>query len=66
MSILNYLKLQPVDPRDDGTTSDLDEYAQDETIDLKHDISEQELDASWAKVIKDFESDTEKLNFSDK
>lgn len=65
MSILNYLKLQPVDPQNDGTTSDLDEYAQDETIDLKHDISEQELDASWDKVLKDFQQDSDELNYSD-
>jgi len=64
MSIYNYLQLQPVDPQDDGTTSDLDEYNQDEAFDLKHDIDEQELDNAWDKVIKDLEKDP--LNFSEK
>ncbi|MEO6110169.1 MAG: hypothetical protein ABIP50_04120 [Candidatus Saccharimonadales bacterium] len=64
MSIYNYLQLQPVDPRDDGTTSDLDEYAADETIDLKNDIDEQTLNESWDKVIQDLQKDP--LNFSGK
>jgi len=66
MSIYNYLQLQPVDPQDDGTTSDLDEYAQDETIDLTQDIDEQALDEAWNRITEDFKSDPEKLNFSDK
>lgn len=64
MSIYNYLQLQPVDPQDDGATSDLDTYQQDETFDLKHDIDEQALDDAWDKVIKDLEKDP--LNFSEK
>jgi hypothetical protein len=66
MSIYNYLQLQPVDPQDDGTTSDLDEYDQDETIDLENDIDEQTLDEAWNRLEEDFKSDPEKLNFSDK
>jgi hypothetical protein len=66
MSIYNYLQLQPVDPQDDGTVSDLDEYAQDETIDLTQDIDEQPLDEAWNRITEDFKSDPEKLNFSDK
>ncbi|MFZ2126235.1 MAG: hypothetical protein WAV04_01870 [Candidatus Microsaccharimonas sp.] len=66
MSIYNYLQLQPVDPQDDGTVSDLDEYAQDETIDLTQDIDEQTLDEAWNRITEDFKSDPEKLNFSDK
>ena len=65
MSIYKYLQLQPVDPHDDGTTSDLDNYAQDETIDLQHDVSEQELDEAWDKLLTDFKEDPDKLNFSD-
>ncbi|MDB5161633.1 MAG: hypothetical protein JWM52_141 [Candidatus Saccharibacteria bacterium] len=63
MTIYNYLQLQPVDPQDDGTTSDLDQYPQDETIDLNSDIDEQTLDESWDKVIKDLQKDP--LSFSD-
>ncbi len=63
MSIYNYLQLQPVDPQDDGTTSDLDQYAQDEAFDLNSDIDEQELDTAWDQVIKDLEKDP--LSFSD-
>lgn len=66
MSIYNYLQLQPVDPQDDGTVSDLDEYAQDETIDLENDIDERTLDEAWNRIEADFKSDPEKLNFSDK
>lgn len=66
MSIYKYLQLQPVDPQDDGTTSDLDEYAQDETIDLTHDIDERALDEAWEKIEQDFKSDPDKLNYSDK
>lgn len=63
MTIYNYLQLQPVDPQDDGTTSDLDEYEQDETIDLKHDIDEQTLDDAWNRIIDDIHKDP--LNYSD-
>jgi hypothetical protein len=59
MSIFKYLQLQPVDPQDDGTTSPLDEYDQDETIDLKHDIDEQTLDASWDRILKDDSAEKE-------
>jgi hypothetical protein len=63
MSIFQYLQLQPVDPQDDGTTSDLDEFKPDEKIDLTADVSEQELDDLWNKVTKDLEKDP--LTFSD-
>lgn len=54
MSILNYLQLQPVEPSDDGaTTSPLDDYAQDETIDLTHDMDGEELVQSWDRMLKD-------------
>jgi hypothetical protein len=66
MSIYKYLQLQPVDPQDDGTTSTLDEYDQDETIDLNSDIDEQTLDAAWNRIEEDFKADPEKLNFSEK
>ena len=64
MSILTFLKLQPVEPTDDGTVSPLDEYEQDETIDLSADIDEEVLDQEWSMVINDLESDPDKINFS--
>ena len=65
MPIFNYLQLQPVDPKDDGTVSDLDAYEQDDTIDLNEDIDEQQLEAFWQAAVKDLESDPEKITFSE-
>jgi hypothetical protein len=53
MSIFKYLQLQPVEPTDDGTVSTLDQFAQDEKIDLTHDTDGEELVASWDKMLKD-------------
>ena len=64
MSILTFLQLQPVEPTDDGTISPLDEYEQDETIDLSADIDEEVLDQEWDMVINDLQSDPDKINFS--
>ncbi len=63
MSIFNYLQLQPVEPSDDGTVSDLDQYEQDETINLEEDIDEQELEKAWDAVLKDDSDD--KITFSE-
>jgi len=60
MSILNYLQLQPVEPNDDGTDdSPLDDYAQDETIDLTHDMDGEELVQNWERMLKDPEYQAE-------
>lgn len=64
MSIFHYLQLQPVDPHDDGTVSDLDIFDQDEVIDLEEDIDEQKLDAFWEAALKDSEKDKDKITFS--
>ena len=37
MSLFEYLQLQPIDPQEDGTISDLDRYSEDEIIDLSQD-----------------------------
>ena len=66
LNILKYLKLQPLEPTDDGKTSPLDEYEQDEVIDLNSDIDEATLDQEWETVINDLKQDPEKLTFSDK
>jgi len=63
MSIFNYLQLQPVEPSDDGTVSDLDEYTADDTIDLNADIDETELEQTWEKVLEDLDQDPDKLTF---
>lgn len=53
MSLFNYLQLQPIDPQDDGTISDLDEYTPDETIDLSGDADGEELAREWEEIEKD-------------
>ena len=66
MSLLQYLKLQPVEPNDDGTsTSPLDDYAQDDSISLTDDFDAQALDQAWSSIVKDIEQDPEWFSFSD-
>jgi hypothetical protein len=66
MSLLQYLKLQPLEPNDDGTSdSPLDSYAQDENISLDDDFDEQALEEAWNNIVKDIEKDPEWFNFSD-
>jgi hypothetical protein len=64
-SIYQYLQLQPVDPQDDGTVSDLDQYQQDEVIDLNEDIDEQTLEHEWQQVLDDYKSDPDKISFNE-
>lgn len=63
MSIYSYLQLQPVEPSDDGSVSDLDQFAEDETIDLSGDIDEQVFEQKWDEVIQDLQADPDKLTF---
>lgn len=66
MSILQYLQLQPVDPKNDGSDdSDLDQYAQDETISLKDNIDAQALDKEWTDIVDDLEKDPDWFKFDD-
>lgn len=65
MSLFNYLQLQPVEPNEDGTVSDLDQFDQDEKIDLSRDIDEGNLSQSWEEVLNDIEQDPDKLTFHD-
>ncbi len=53
MSLFQYLQLQPVDPQDDGTVSELDQHAQDEMIDLSEDADGEELVREWERLEKD-------------
>ncbi len=57
MSLYQYLQLQPVDPQDDGSVSDLDEYQQDDTIDLTQDIDEETLETNLNLILKDMHED---------
>jgi hypothetical protein len=66
MSLLQYLKLQPLEPNDDGTSdSPLDDYAQDDNISLDDELNEQELEQAWNSIVKDIEQDPEWFKFSD-
>ena len=64
LTILKYLKLQPVEPTDDGTLSPLDTYEEDETLDLDHDVDGSVLTEEWDSVIKDLKQDPDKITFS--
>ena len=50
MSLFPYLQLQPIDPQDDGSLSDLDKYEEDETIDLDSDTDGDTLDRMWSEI----------------
>ncbi|CAN5416277.1 hypothetical protein BH10PAT4_BH10PAT4_4630 [soil metagenome] len=66
MSLLQYLKLQPLEPNDDGTSnSPLDDYAQDDSISLNDDLDAQALEQAWSSIVKDIEQDPEWFSFSD-
>lgn len=53
MSLFNYLQLQPIDPQDDGTVSDLDQYEADEVIDLSEDADGEALIREWDEIERD-------------
>lgn len=53
MSLFQYLQLQPIDPQDDGTVSDLDQYDEDEVIDLTEDADGEELVREWDEIQRD-------------
>lgn len=50
MSLFEYLQLQPLEPTEDGTLSDLDVYTQDETIDLSGDEDGEVLAHEWEEI----------------
>ena len=53
MSLFQYLQLQPIDPQDDGTVSELDAYEQDEVIDLTQDEDGATLLQEWEEITQD-------------
>lgn len=60
MSLFQYLQLQPIDPQDDGSVSDLDQYEQDEVIDLTQDEDGEELVREWEEITNDLHSTASK------
>lgn len=58
MSVFHYLQLQTVDPQDDGTTSDLDEYEHDETIDLSEEAEGDDIIQAWERIEHDMHEST--------
>jgi hypothetical protein len=56
MSLFEYLQLQPIEPQDDGTVSELDRYQEDEIIDLSGDEDGETLLNEWDKITQDLHS----------
>lgn len=50
MSLYQYLVPQPVEPKEDGTISELDAYTEDEVIDLSHDEDGEVLAHEWDEI----------------
>jgi len=50
MSLFEYLQLQPIEPQEDGTLSDLDTYLEDEVIDLSGDEDGEVLAREWDEI----------------
>lgn len=50
MSLFPYLQLQPIDPQEDGTISDLDKYEVDENFDLDNDPDGETLIQEWTEI----------------
>lgn len=50
MSLFEYLQLQPIEPQDDGTVSDLDQYNEDEVIDLTEETDGELLMREWEEI----------------
>ena len=53
MSVFQFLELQPIDPQDDGSISELDQYTPDETIDLSGDVDGEALLHDWEMIEQD-------------
>lgn len=53
MSLFQYLQLQPIDPQEDGTVSELDQYTEDEVIDLSQDEDGEALLREWTEITED-------------
>jgi len=58
MSQYQYLQLQPVEP--DVDDSPLDDFTEDDVIDLTDEDDEEQLDREWARVMSAMEDDNSK------
>ena len=56
MSLFQYLELQPIEPQEDGSVSDLDQYNEDEVIDLTQDEDGATLLREWEEITEDLHS----------
>lgn len=59
MTVLQYLELQPVEPQDDGSISELDQFAADETINLDDETDAQQLIQEWDEIERDLQANAE-------
>ena len=50
MSVFQFLELQPIEPQDDGSISELDQYEHDELIDLYYEPDGEELIRTWSRM----------------
>lgn len=62
LPLLRYLKLQPIDPQDDGSMSALDVYDEDEEIDLSQDEDGEALLKEWDEISTTLHEDENKDN----
>lgn len=56
MSLFPYLQLQPIDPQEDGSISDLDQYEADESFDLTQDTDGEALIQEWTEIAESMHS----------
>ena len=54
MSLYEYLELQPIEPQEDGSLSELDQFEQDDVIDLSHDEDGATIERMLDEMAKDF------------
>lgn len=59
MSIFKYLQLQPLEPQTDGSISELDQYAEDDTIDLSADMDGEVLMRKLDEMARDMHGSSE-------
>ncbi len=59
MSVYEYLELQPIDPQDDGSISELDDFKHDDTISLTNDPDGEELQAAWTHILEEYHTGAE-------
>lgn len=57
MTLLQFLQLQPIDPQEDGSVSELDTFQEDDTIDLSNDTDGDSLEQAWDKMTQDIHED---------